>query len=68
MLLSRNDFPEDFLFGTATSSYQIEGHSFGGAGRTHFRELKLGRRDLLAGLAVGGAAAVVLAIPLMLPF
>ena len=36
MLLSRKDFPQDFIFGTATSSYQIEGHSFGGAGRTHW--------------------------------
>lgn len=32
----RDDFPQDFLFGAATSSYQIEGHSFGGAGRTHW--------------------------------
>lgn len=32
----RSDFPKDFLFGTATSSYQIEGHQFGGAGRTHW--------------------------------
>ncbi len=24
------------LFGAATSSYQIEGHSFGGAGPTHW--------------------------------
>ena len=30
----RSDFPSDFLWGTATSSYQIEGHKFGGAGRT----------------------------------
>ncbi|MDJ0822082.1 MAG: GH1 family beta-glucosidase [Paracoccaceae bacterium] len=32
----RSDFPEGFLFGTATSSYQIEGHAQGGAGRTHW--------------------------------
>ena len=33
---SRADFPADFLFGTARSSYQIEGHGFGNAGRTHW--------------------------------
>ena len=36
MLPHRSDFPSDFLFGAATSSYQIEGHAQGGAGRTHW--------------------------------
>ena len=33
---SREQFPSDFLFGVAGSSYQIEGHGFGGAGPTHW--------------------------------
>lgn len=34
--LRRHDFPADFVFGTATSAYQIEGHAQGGAGPTHW--------------------------------
>lgn len=36
MTFTRSDFGEEFIFGAATSSYQIEGHSFGGAGATHW--------------------------------
>lgn len=36
MNFKRSDFPEGFIFGAATSSYQIEGHQFGGAGQTHW--------------------------------
>ena len=32
----RGDFPASFLFGAATSSYQIEGHAYGGAGSCHW--------------------------------
>lgn len=36
MNFKRSDFPKGFIFGAATSSYQIEGHKFGGAGETHW--------------------------------
>ncbi|MBW4710687.1 beta-glucosidase [Roseobacter sp. YSTF-M11] len=36
MNFSRSDFPQGFQFAAATSSYQIEGHSYGGAGKTHW--------------------------------
>lgn len=36
MSFDRNTYPDGFLFGVATSAYQIEGHGQGGAGRTHW--------------------------------
>ncbi|MCY3880363.1 MAG: GH1 family beta-glucosidase [Rhodobacteraceae bacterium] len=36
MKLSRSQFPAGFQFGAAGSSYQTEGHGFGGAGGTHW--------------------------------
>ncbi|MBF9036388.1 beta-glucosidase [Rhodobacterales bacterium HKCCE2091] len=36
MNLTRNDFPDGFQFGVATSAYQIEGRDFGGCGPCHW--------------------------------
>lgn len=36
MLPNRSDFPPDFVFGVATSAFQIEGSAHGGAGLSHW--------------------------------
>ncbi|XP_042505687.1 beta-glucosidase 24-like [Macadamia integrifolia] len=36
--IKRSDFPQDFIFGTATSAYQYEGAATGGKGRSNWDE------------------------------
>ena len=33
---SRSDFPKEFIFGTATAAYQIEGSAYGQCGPSHW--------------------------------
>ena len=54
-MLSRSDFPDGFLFGTATSAYQIEGHAQGGAGRTQWDDFAATPGNVVG--ATGGAVA-----------
>jgi len=55
MDFKRSDFPEGFLFGAATAAYQIEGHSFGGAGPTHWDTFASGPGNVVR--AENGATA-----------
>ncbi|WP_298256526.1 GH1 family beta-glucosidase [uncultured Litoreibacter sp.] len=49
MNFTRSDFPDGFLFAAATSAYQIEGHGFGGAGRTHWDDFAATPGNVLRG-------------------
>lgn len=57
MSFERADYPSDFLFGVATSAYQIEGHAVGGAGRTHWDDFAAGPGNVVraehGGIACG---------------
>ena len=55
MTFSRSDFPAGFQFGAATAAYQIEGHSFGGAGATHWDTFAKGPGNVIR--AEDGAVA-----------
>lgn len=49
MKYTRGDFPKDFLFGVATSAYQIEGHAQGGAGQTHWDTFAASQDNVVRG-------------------
>lgn len=49
MNLAKKDFPTDFLFGAATSAYQIEGTNFGGVGRTHWDQFSAIKGNVVNG-------------------
>ena len=53
--------PDDFLFGVATSSYQIEGSNFGGCGLSHWHEFakKSGRVYLIKTMALSPVIIII---------
>lgn len=55
MTFCRSNFPDGFLFGAATAAYQIEGHSHGGAGSTHWDTFAAGPGNVVR--AEDGAVA-----------
>lgn len=49
MKFARSGFPDGFVFGAATSAYQIEGHVHGGAGATHWDSFATGAGNVVNG-------------------